>query len=305
MTFKNTFLLLLLIISFGCVQNTQEKEEPTNQSAYRGFQYVAPELDGGVLKGVILLGGSGFDSFIISIDSSRNWKLEKAAFGESKVVEGQASHDEIKIGLEDYIKSFLDAGVSSEHIHFIVSSTAIKDKEVLEIIPILEETGYQINRISEEEEARYSYLATMPKGWQNDGYVVDIGSGNTKISWISEGKIQSSTTYGSKYNLLELSEEEILADISEKIQDVPTSLRQKCFLIGGAPYKIAKAFNEYTDRYTVLKNLDEYEFTDDQKAQNGIMILKTIQTQTQTSEFIFDWNSNFSIGFLIYREGRE
>lgn len=305
MTFKNTFLLLLLLISFGCTQKTQEKKEPVAQAGYQGFQYIAPELNGGVLKGVILLGGAGFDSFIISIDSSRNWTLEKAAFGESKVVEGQASHDEIKTGLETYIKSFLDAGVSGEHIHFVVSSTAIKDEEVLQIMPILEETGYQINRISEEEEGRYSYLATMPKGWENEGYVVDMGSGNTKISWMSEGKINTATTYGSKYNLLELTEEEILADVATKIQNVPTALRQKCFLIGGAPYKIAKAFNEYTDRYTVLKDLEEYEFADDQKAQNGVMILRTIQAQTQTSEFIFDWNSNFSIGFLIFREGRE
>lgn len=78
------------------------------------------------LKGVVELGASGFNSFIIKVDASKNWKLEKADFGASLVYEKLATEDDIKSGLKNYISGMLNYGVTPKDIHFVVSSGAQK-----------------------------------------------------------------------------------------------------------------------------------------------------------------------------------
>lgn len=293
-------LIALITLSLGIsCSNPKPEKESVRKQAYRNFQYVAEDPINGVLKGVILLGGAGFDSFIVLLDSANNWTLEKATYGESNVLENKASLENVKQGLENYIKTFIEAGIDVSNIHFLISSTAVNNDSLKPLMSALKEIGYLINEVTPAKEAAYGYLSTMPKGWENEGYVLDMGSGNTKISWMESEEIKSVTVYGSKYHLLEVTEEEVLKDLDAKIEEIPNSLRDKCFLIGGAPYQLAKASDEYSDRYTVLKDLNEYSFLEDQKAQNGLKILKHIQESTGTREFIFDWNSNFSIGFLI------
>ncbi|HEY9702052.1 MAG TPA: hypothetical protein V6C58_06380, partial [Allocoleopsis sp.] len=45
------------------------------------FNYKPTPPLNGKLKGVVELGASGFNSFIINIDAQKDWKLEKAEYG--------------------------------------------------------------------------------------------------------------------------------------------------------------------------------------------------------------------------------
>jgi len=74
------------------------------------FSYVAPEPINGKLKGVVELGASGFNSFIVRIDKDKNWKLEKSEFGNSLVTENMATDEDIRAGLKQYIGKMLDFG---------------------------------------------------------------------------------------------------------------------------------------------------------------------------------------------------
>ena len=71
------------------------------------------------------------------------------------------------------------------------------------------------------------------------------------------------------------------------------------FIIGGVPFSLAKQHrtNEQ-ERYTVLKNPDEYTAAD-KKMTSGLNIYKGIVETTNTDSFVFDWDSNFTIGFLL------
>ena len=97
----------------------------------------------GKMKGVVELGSSGFNSFIITVDSNKNWQLEKAEYGESGVLEGLATLRYIEDGLKKFIQMMLDYGVSREDIHFVVSSDAVMEGSVYEMVQELELKGYR------------------------------------------------------------------------------------------------------------------------------------------------------------------
>ena len=69
-------------------------------AASAAFSFVAPEPVNGVLKGVVEVGASGFNSFVVRVDNQKHWKLEKSEFGNSLVTENMASSDDIKMGLK-------------------------------------------------------------------------------------------------------------------------------------------------------------------------------------------------------------
>ena len=101
------------------------------------FDYKAKEPVNGKLKGVVELGASGFNSFIVRIDQQKNWKLEKADFGASLVYEKLTSDTDVKDGLKNYISNMLSFGVSPRDIHFVISSGAQKVEVTGKIISFL------------------------------------------------------------------------------------------------------------------------------------------------------------------------
>jgi len=107
------------------IVNSGGADTPATAAGARpAFTYEAPAPVDGKLKGVVELGASGFNSFIVRIDQNRTWKLEKADFGNSLVMENMATDDDIRRGLKTYISQMLDFGVSGRDIHFVVSSGA-------------------------------------------------------------------------------------------------------------------------------------------------------------------------------------
>ena len=278
--------------------NTASSESSTESTETGTFSYTAPEPVDGTLKGVVELGATGFNSFVVNIDKDKNWKLEKAEFGNSMVIENMASDYDIRVGLKKYISGMIDHGVSGKNIHFVVSSGAQKADVTLKIIKVLKDMGYMVNTVTPELEGTLGLKGTLPNPYINKGFFVDIGSGNTKIAWSNDGAIKSLETYGAKYYENGTSADAVYEDAGAKAKQVPTSKREICFIIGGTPFDLAKEHRNGKERYTVLKAAEAYKM-EKAKTKAGGNIYKAIADATGCKQFVFDWDANFTIGFLL------
>ena len=262
------------------------------------FAYEAPAPVNGKLKGVVELGASGFNSFVVRIDPQRNWKLEKAEFGNSLVMESMATDADIRQGLKAYIGKMLDYGVSGRDIHFVVSSGALKVPSTTKIVAALKGLNYVVNTVTPAKEGSLGLRSVLPPSYASKAFVVDIGSGNTKISWLAAGQPKSVETYGAKYFEKGTDDATVAADVQAKAQQVPTDLRQTCFIIGGVPFELAKKVRNGKERYTVLDAASAYQL-DNAKSKAGLNIYKAVATATGCQQFVFDWDANFTIGYLL------
>ena len=262
------------------------------------FEYTPPGPVAGKLKGVVELGASGFNSFIIRIDANKNWKQERAEFGNSLVMENMASDDDIRIGLKKYIGGMLDYGVSGKDIHFVVSSGALKSEGTQKIINVLKSLKYFVNTVTPEKEGQLGLKCVQPTKFADNSFVADIGSGNTKISWKEGSKISSVETYGAKYFEKGTTDETVSTEVQAKAKQIPSDKRNLCFIIGGVPFELAKKVRSGKERYTVLDAPTAYKL-DNAKSKAGLNIYKSIAETTGCKQFVFDWESNFTIGFLL------
>jgi hypothetical protein len=262
------------------------------------FDYTPPGPVAGKLKGVVELGASGFNSFIIRIDGDKNWKQEKAEFGNSLVMENMASDDDIRAGLKKYIGGMLDYGVSGRDIHFMVSSGAVKAEGTQKIINVLKSLKYFVNTVTPEQEGQLALKCVQPAKFVDNSFVTDIGSGNTKISWKEGGKISAIETYGAKYFQNNVSDDAVAKEVAAKAKQIPSGKREVCFIIGGVPFELAKKVRQGKERYTVLDAPSAYQL-DNAKSKAGLNIYKSIKESTGCKQFVFDWEANFTIGFLL------
>jgi len=259
------------------------------------FNYSAPAPVGGKLKGVVELGATGFNSFIVKVDGQKNWKLEKAEFGVSLVKEGLATDEDVKSGLRRYISDMVSFGVGARDIHFVVSSGAQKEAIMPKINAALKTMGYVVNVVTPEQEAKLALRSVLPDKYRSSAFVVDIGSGNTKISWLPNGALEAP---GAKYYQNNLSPSSVFQEVKSKASQVPSNLRQTCFIIGGVPYELAKQTRNGKERFTVLKAPADYK-ADGAKQEAGLNIYAAIVDATDCKQFVFDWDANFTIGFLL------
>jgi hypothetical protein len=262
------------------------------------FDYSPPGPVAGKLKGVVELGASGFNSFIIRIDADKNWKQEKAEFGNSLVMENMASDDDIRAGLKKYIGGMLDYGVSGRDIHFVVSSGAVKAEGTQKIINVLKSLKYFVNTVTPEKEGQLALKCVQPAKFVDNSFVTDIGSGNTKISWKEGGKISAIETYGAKYFQNNVTDDVVAKEVEAKAKQIPSGKREVCFIIGGVPFELAKKVRNGKERYTVIDAPSAYKL-DNAKSKAGLNIYKSIAASTGCKQFVFDWEANFTIGFLL------
>ena len=265
----------------------------------QAFSYTAPEPQNGQLKGVVELGASGFNSFIVRIDDQKRWKLEKAEYGNSLVMENMASDNDIRAGLKSYIGKMLDFGVGGRNIHFVVSSGAVKAEGTQKIIRALKSLNYVVNTVTPEQEGSLGLRSVLPSEFSNNSFVTDIGSGNTKISWKEGGSTKALETYGAKYFQNGTSAETVASEVQAKAKQVPSDHRKTCFIIGGVPSDMAKAVRNGKERYTVLDAPSAYTKMESAKSKAGLNIYKSIADATGCNQFVFDWDANFTIGYLL------
>ena len=262
------------------------------------FTYEPPAPVNGKLKGVVELGATGFNSFIIRVDSKKNWKLEKAEFGASLVYENIATDNDIRQGLKSYIADMIEYGVGGRDIHFVVSSGAKKAEAAQKIINVLRSMKYYVNTVTPEKEARLALRAAMPPDYYGKAFTLDIGSGNTKISWMTGSFSKGVETYGSKYYQNNVSDNTVYSGVKAKARQVPKDARDVCFIIGGVPFTLAKDIRQGKERYTVLKAPGDYD-AEGEKQAAGLNIYQAVSDATGCKHFVFDWDANFTIGFLL------
>ena len=264
----------------------------------QAFTYTPHAPENGKLKGVVELGASGFNSFIVRVDDQKRWKLEKAEFGNSLVMENMASDNDIRAGLKSYIGKMIDFGVGGRDIQFVVSSGALKAEGTQKIIKALKSLNYVVNTVTPEQEGSLGLRAVLPADYYANSFVVDIGSGNTKISWKEGGATKALETYGAKYYENGTSDETVMAEVKAKAKQVPTDHRKTCFIIGGVPFELAKAVRKNKERYTTLDAPSAYKL-ENAKSKAGLNIYKAVADATGTTQFVFDWDANFTIGYLL------
>ncbi len=287
--------------SDGNVSTTSTDKPAAGNSKleHRAFNFNPEKPVEGVLKGVVEVGASGFNSFVINVDKNKNWEIKSKDFGQSFVYEGLASTEDIRLGLKKYIAAMAEKGVKSNNVHFVISSGAQKIEKTKVIADELKKMGYVVNLVTPEQEGKLALKSVLPKAYYDNSFVVDIGSGNTKISYPNGAALASIEAPGAKYYEKDLADDAVFSEVKHKVGQVPNSKRKVCFIIGGVPYELAKMTREGEERYTVLNPAKKYDAGDSKKLACGLNILSAIEEATGCDTFVFDWDANFTIGFLL------
>lgn len=135
---------------------------------------------GGALYGVIEVGASGFNTFVINADKEDNYEVIYKEFGESLAYEGFMTKEDVITGLKKYLSTVFEKGVAGKNVHFVMSSGALKNPKTKLIAQSIRQMGYVVNEVTPEQEGKYALRALLPKQYQDNSITVDIGSGNTK-----------------------------------------------------------------------------------------------------------------------------
>lgn len=286
---------------------SEEKKELKNETKAKGsiasFNYTPTKPVNGKLKGVVELGASGFNSFIINIDKDKNWEMKNKEFGNSLIIEGMTNSSEVNSKLREYIQKIVEFGVDAKDVHFVISSGAKKAEISKLIIQELKKIGYVVNEVTAEQEGIYALKSILPEQFKSIAYVVDIGSGNTKVSYYEADKIVGKETHGAKYFQNKVANDKVYNDAKSVAMNIPKGKQSLCFIIGGVPYQMAKSLRKDNERFTMLnpdvKVYDEVVKKKGKKVESGLTIFKAIADVTNCKRFVFDWDANFTIGFLL------
>ena len=270
----------------------------TPETEAREFNYTPEKPENGTLRGVVEVGATGFNSFVINMDNQKRWEIVSKDFGESLAYEGLATTEDIRAGLKKYLAAMFDKGVSKNNMHFVISSGAQKEPKTTIISNELKKMGYVVNNVTAAQEGKFGFNATVPASFADNSFLVDIGSGNTKISWEENGKLQSLELPGAKYFEKGTPDDQVYNEVKSKVSQIPQSKRNVGFVLGGVPFSLAKQHRKGEERYTVLKAPQSYKATD-KRVASGLNIYKAIMDATGTDTFVFDWDATFNIGFLL------
>jgi hypothetical protein len=116
----------------------------------------------------------------------------------------------------------------------------------------LRKLGYVVNKVTAEQEGKYALKATVPPSFAENSFLVDIGSGNTKVSWNENGNLRALELPGAKYYEPGTPDDVVYNQVKQKIAAVPDDKRTVCFIIGGVPFTLANKTRKGQERYTVL-----------------------------------------------------
>jgi hypothetical protein len=264
----------------------------------REFHFTPEKPVNGKLRGVVEVGASGFNSFVINKDNQNRWEIVSKDFGESLTYEGLATTEDIRAGLKKYLAAMFDKGVLKNDMHFVVSSGAQKEPKTTLISNELKKFGYVVNLVTPEQEAQYAFKATVPPDFADNSFLVDIGSGNTKVSWEENGRLKSLELPGAKYYANGTEDDQVYKEVKQQMSKIPEGKRNVGYIIGGVPFTLAKQHRKGEERYTVLRAPQSYKAVD-KKMASGLNIYQAMADATRTDTFVFDWDANFTIGFLL------
>ncbi|WP_299834134.1 ROK family protein [uncultured Tenacibaculum sp.] len=309
MLIKTKLSLLSLVVSlsvfFSCSTEKRKeiKEDKVKVAVVNTFNYQPKKLVNGKLKAVIELGASGFNSFVINVDAEKNWEIVSKEYGKSLILDGEATVKGVNSILDQYLEEIKKLGVKGEDVHFVVSSGAEKEELSTIIKEELRKKNLKITVVTAEDEGKYALKSVLPAEFNETAFVVDIGSGNTKISYLNKDEIFAVETYGSKYFKKGIPSNKVYDEVSTIAKNIPSEKRNVCFIIGGVPYQMAKKQRVNKERFTTLnKDVNFYNGLIEKKGdkvKSGLTIFKAINDTTTPNTIVFDWDANFTIGFLL------
>jgi len=255
------------------------------------------------LRGVIELGAVGFNAYLLRVDQQRHWHLERAAFNQSYIIKNMATGEQIERGVRLYAQQLLNAGVARPDLHVVISSGAAQAQVTAGLARQLQAASYQVTTVTPEQEGSYDLAAVLPPELAAGAFVVDLGSGNTKICWLdAQGQPHTALTYGARYHeSVVLQTPAVLADVRAKAGQVPVGQRRRCFLMGGTAYELARPLRRGTERYTVLTGAAWQLPAADGPPPAGLLLLRALAEATGCQQFIFDWDASFAVGYLLAR----
>ncbi|WP_421765541.1 hypothetical protein [Ekhidna sp.] len=275
----------------------QEAQTTPVTSQEKIFDYQPENPVDGQLNAVIELGAIGLNYFIIEIDDQARWSLKKQIFGRSNIIYGETSPEEIIANIENFQSEILAFGVQKENIHIVISSSAV-ESSTSDLEAEIRKSGIDVITVNAHQEAEYAMMATIPREFIDESFMVDVGSGNTKLSWVNANDTSTIEIHGSKYFLSEVQDTTVFREVRDAILRIPESNRNLCFMLGGIIYEFAKTEIEETDnRYYVLKAPGAYP-TNNKTLKAGNVIYNGLFLPP-TYSYIFDNHSNFSIGYLV------
>lgn len=295
-------ICFIFILLYSCSQkqeSTDSRKAPTQQvERARVFDYQPPQPVNGELYAAIELGALGLNYFIAEIDSEKRWVMKSASFARSNIIYGVNTTNDILERIEEFRREVSDQGVKNKNIYILASSSAVKADILSEIEKGLMSRNLTIHSIDVKREAKYALLATIPREFISESFLVDIGSGNSKLSWIDNEDTLSIEIHGSKYFLGDIQDTTVFREVRDALLEVPEEKRHLCFMLGGMIYEFLKDEIETSDnRYYVLEQPSAYP-SDNEKMRAGNVIYNALYLEP-TYSYIFDSQSNFSIGFLL------
>ena len=295
-TFRCGLLFLLFI---GCGNtNEQATSEKSSYAVEKSFEYQPQKPENGTLMAAVEIGSLGLNYFIVSIDAEDRWELISTEYGRSNLIFDNHDTGQLIEEVLVFKKEIEGKGVKTENIHFLISSSAMNQKKnIAALRQQLKKLELITAPISPAMEANYALQAAVPSEFATESFLVDIGSGNTKFSWTDGMDTITRESFGSKYYLSNTPDSLVFRQVRDIILDIPDKNRNLCFLIGGMPYKFAEHTNRKRGRYTILQSPSSYPKNGESWTAGGV-IYSAIYLEP-TYSYIFDWDSNFVIGYLM------
>lgn len=297
-------LISMLLLSCNTESNTSNKTTESRSNLVLGsdikkvFDYQPRKPENGKLYAAIELGSLGLNYFVTEIDTQNRWSLKASSYARSNIIYGVNTTDEILNKILAFKEEISNQGVSNENIHILASSSAIKSNIIDELKTKLLDYNLSIRYITAEDEGYYALTATIPQEFVNESFLVDIGSGNTKLSWIEEDDTLSIDIHGSKYFLGDVHDTTVFREVRDAILEIPEKNRNLCFMLGGMIYEFEKDMVEQSNkRYFILKSPSDYP-TNNEKLKAANIIYNALYLEP-TYSYIFDSQSTFSIGYLL------
>ncbi|WP_436516533.1 hypothetical protein [Ekhidna sp. To15] len=300
---------LILLCAIGCTTNNDSSRSTSDSGQLssvqpelsRNFDYQSPMPKNGELYAVVELGALGLNYFIVDIDKQNRWSLKASSYGRSNIIYGVNTTTEIINKISEFRSEILEYGVNKKNIHIIASSSAVKAAIVEELKSELSSQNLDIDYINSKAEGQYALMATIPKEFIDESFLVDIGSGNTKLSWVERNDTLSIDIHGSKYFLSDVQDTTVFREVRDAILEIPRKNRNLCFMLGGMIYEFVKDdIQKSEQRYFVLKAPNDYP-VDNEKLKAANVIYNALFL-APTYSYIFDSQSNFSVGYLLSLE---
>jgi hypothetical protein len=125
--------------------NGDVKAADSGSNNDRTFNYTPEKPENGILRGVVEVGATGFNSFVINMDRQKRWEIVSKDFGESLAYEDLINTDDIRAGLKKYLAGMFEKGVNKKNMHFVISSGAQKAPKTALVAAELKKMGFVVN----------------------------------------------------------------------------------------------------------------------------------------------------------------